>query len=47
MFAADTNIFYSNSNAKDLFENVNKELANVTNCCVTNKPSINTNKINS
>ena len=47
MFAVETNIFYPNSIIKELFENVNKELANVTNWCVTNKLSINTSKINS
>ena len=47
MFAVDTNIFYSNSNIKELFENVNKELANVTDWCVAKKQSINTSKINS
>ena len=47
MFAVDTNIFYLNSNINDLFENVNKEPANVTNWCVANKLSINTSKINS
>ena len=47
MFAVETNIFYSNRNIKELFEKVNKELANVTNWCVTNKLSINTSKINS
>ena len=39
MFAVETNIFYPNSIIKELFENVNKELANVTNWCVTNKLS--------
>ena len=29
MFAVKTNIFYPNSIIKELFENVNKELANV------------------
>ena len=47
MFAAETNIFYPNSIIKELFENVNKELANVTNWCVTNKLSINASKISS
>ena len=47
MFAVETNIFYPNSIIKELFENVNKELANVTNWCVTNKLSINTSKISS
>ena len=47
MFAVETNIFYPNSFIKELFENVNKELANVTNWCVTNKLSINTSKISS
>ena len=47
MFAVDTNIFYSNCNRKELLENVNKDLANVTNWCVTNKLSINASKINS
>ena len=47
MFAVDTYIFYLNSNINELFENVNKELANVTNWCVSNKLSINTSKINS
>ena len=47
LFAVDTNIFYSNSNIKELFENVNKEVADVTNWCVTNKLSNNTSKINS
>ena len=46
-FAVETNIFYPNSIIKELFENVNKELANVTNWCVTNKLSIKTSKINS
>ena len=45
MFAENTNILYSNKNIKEMFENVNKELANVTNCCVANKLSINTSKI--
>ena len=31
MFAVDTDIFYLNSDINELFENVNKELANVTN----------------
>ena len=31
MFAVDTSIFYLNSNINELFENVDKELANVTN----------------
>ena len=44
MFAVETKIFYSNRNIKGLFEKVNKELANVTNWCVTNKLSINANK---
>ena len=43
MFAVETNIFYSNSIKKQLFENLNKELANVTNWCITNKLSINKN----
>ena len=30
MFADDTNLRYSNSNINGLFENVNKELVNVT-----------------
>ena len=47
IFAVETNIFYSNRNIKELFEKVNKELANVTNWCVTNKLSINASKINS
>ena len=47
MFAVETNIFYPNSIIKELFENVNKELANVTNWCVTNKLSINASKISS
>ena len=47
MFAVDANIFYLNSNINELFENVIKELANVSNWCVTNKLSINTTKINS
>ena len=47
MFAVDANIFYLNSNINELFENVIKELANVSNWCVTNKLSINTSKINS
>ena len=47
LFAVETNIFYSNLNVKELFEKVNKDLANVTNRCVTNKLSINTSKINS
>ena len=45
MFTVETNIFFSNSNIKELFENVNKELANVSNWCVTNKLSINKSKI--
>ena len=47
MFAAETNIVYSNVNIKELFENINKELANVPDWYVTNKLSINTSKINS
>ena len=47
MFAVETNIFYSNLNVKELFEKVNKELASVTNGCVTSKLSINTSQINS
>ena len=43
MFADDTNLFYSNSNINELFENVNKELANATDWCFANKLSINTN----
>ena len=42
MFAVETNSFYSNSNIEELFEKVNKELAIVTNWCVTNKLSTNT-----
>ena len=45
MLTVETNIFFSNSNIKELFENVNKELANVSNWCVTNKLSINKSKI--
>ena len=30
MFTDDTYLFYSNSNINELFENVNKELSNVT-----------------
>ena len=45
MFAVEVNIFYSN--VKKLFKKVNKELANVTNWCVTNKLSIGTSKISS
>ena len=37
----ETNTFYSNSNIKELFEKVNKELANVTKWCVTNKQTVN------
>ena len=47
MFAVETNIFYSNRNINELFEKVNKEQANVTNWCVTNKLSTNASKINS
>ena len=47
MFAVETNIFYSNRNINELFEKVNKEQANVTNWCVTNKLSNNASKINS
>ena len=42
MLAVATNSFYSNSNIEELFEKVNKELANVTNLCVTNNFSTNT-----
>ena len=44
MFAVETNILYPNSIIKELFEKVNKELANVTNWCITNKLSIKTGK---
>ena len=47
MFAVETKIFYSNSNIQELFQKVNKELANVTNWRVTKKLSINTSKLNS
>ena len=47
MLAVETNIFYPNSIITKLYENVNKELANVTNWCVTNKLSIDTSKISS
>ena len=47
MFAVATNIFYPNSIIKELFENVNKELANVTSWCVTNKLSVDASKISS
>ena len=47
MFADETKIFCPNSIIKQLFENVNKDLANVTNWRVTNKLSIKTRKINS
>ena len=47
IFAVETNIFYPNSITKELFENVNKELTDVTHCCVTNKMSINASKISS
>ena len=47
IFAVETNIFYPNRIIKGLFENVNKELANVTDWCVTNKVSIDTSKISS
>ena len=40
MFADDTNLFYSNNSISELFENVNKELANVTDWCFANKLSI-------
>ena len=43
MFPEDTNIFYSNSNINELFDNVNKELANNTDWCFANKLSVNTN----
>ena len=38
-------IFHSNRNIKELFEKVNKEIANVTNWCIMNKLSINRSKI--
>ena len=41
MFAVETNSFYSNSIIDELFEKVKKELASVTNWCVTNKLSTN------
>ena len=44
MLGDDTNLFYSNSNINELFENVNKELANVNGWCLANKESINTSK---
>ena len=44
MFAVETNIFSSNRNIKEFLEKVNKELANVTDWCVTNILSINTSK---
>ena len=47
IFTVETNIFSPNSVIKELFENVKKELANVTNWCVTNKLSINTSKTSS
>ena len=40
MLTVETNIFHPNSIITELFENVNKELANVTTWCVTNKLSI-------
>ena len=40
MFEDDTNLFYSNNSISELFENVNKELANVTDWCFANKRSI-------
>ena len=42
MLGDDTNLFYSNSNINELFENVNKELVN--SWCLANKESINTSK---
>ena len=44
LFAVETNIFSLNRNIKELLEKVNKELANVTDWCVTNILSINTSK---
>ena len=44
LFAVETNIFSSNRNIKEFLEKVNKELANVTDWCVTNILSINTSK---
>ena len=44
MFADDTNLFYSNSNINELFENVNKELPNVTGWCFADKLSMNISK---
>ena len=44
MFTDDTNLFNSNSNINELFENVNKELAKVADWCFANKLSINTSK---
>ena len=44
MLGDDTDLFYSNSNINELFENVNKELANVTGWCLANKESINISK---
>ena len=46
MLADDTNLFFSTSNVIELFENVNKELANVTDKCFANKWSIKASKTN-
>ena len=46
MRADNTNLFYSKSNINGLFENVDKELLNVTDWCFANKLSINTSKRN-
>ena len=47
IFAEDASIFSSNSNTNKLFENLNKELGNITNWCIANKLSLNTSKTNS
>ena len=44
MFADDINLFYSNSNINELFENVNTVLVNITDWCFANKLLINPNK---
>ena len=44
MFADDTNLFYSHSNIKILFDTVNKELCKLNNWFHANKLSLNVSK---
>ena len=44
MFADDTNLFFSHSDINILFEKMNKELTNVSNCFHANKLALNVKK---